>query len=84
MINVLFFGQLKETLNCESLSVNQDTVACSTVGDLKKHLVHLNPNWQSAFESSNILVAVNQTMANTNTIILDNSEVAFFPPVTGG
>ncbi|MFT7375894.1 MAG: molybdopterin converting factor small subunit, partial [Oceanospirillaceae bacterium] len=34
--------------------------------------------------SETLLVAVDQIMAKADTMVLGSSEVAFFPPVTGG
>jgi molybdopterin synthase sulfur carrier subunit len=41
--------------------------------------------WQEAFvDSARLRAAVDQTMAQEQTPIHAGSEVAFFPPVTGG
>jgi molybdopterin synthase sulfur carrier subunit len=82
MINVLFFAQLKELLNCASVQLEQDTLC--NVNDVKQALIAQNPAWQVHLIQDNILCAVNQTMVNLEHTIKDGDEVAFFPPVTGG
>jgi molybdopterin synthase sulfur carrier subunit len=80
-MNVLFFGQLRELLQTDSLQIN---VAVSTVFELRRELQDKGPLWRDSLERSLTLVAVNQTMANEDTLLEKNDEVAFFPPVTGG
>jgi len=82
MINVLFFAQLKELLNCASVQVEQNT-PCS-VSQIKQALIAKYPAWQVHLDQDNILCAVNQTMVDLEHEIKDGDEVAFFPPVTGG
>jgi molybdopterin synthase sulfur carrier subunit len=41
--------------------------------------------WSEVFNNNQrMLVAVNQEISRTGTLIKDNDEVAFMPPVTGG
>jgi len=82
MIKVLFFAQLKERLNCGELRLDLDKSL--SVNSLKTHLKAQGDIWQECLEDGRVLVAVNQTMANADTIINREDEVAFFPPVTGG
>lgn len=88
MIKVLFFASLKEQLNCSSidLSINSLTDNDTTL-NVKKvlhEIVNLHPNWQKHLQNSTLLFAVNQTMANENTVVKQGDEIAIFPPVTGG
>ena len=83
-INLLYFASLKETLNCdqEILELDKDI---DTIQDLKTFLVKRGGVWKSSFLANNALLAsVNHQMANEQTSIHDQDEVAFFPPVTGG
>ncbi|MFT6897454.1 MAG: molybdopterin synthase sulfur carrier subunit [Paraglaciecola sp.] len=80
-MNVLFFGQLREVLQTDSLQIN---VAVSNVFELRRELQDKGPLWHDSLERSVTLVAVNQTMANEDTLLEKSDEVAFFPPVTGG
>jgi molybdopterin synthase sulfur carrier subunit len=80
-MKVLFFGQLREVLQTDSLQIN---VAVSNVFELRRELQDKDPLWRDSLQRSVTLVAVNQTMANDDTLLEENDEVAFFPPVTGG
>lgn len=80
MINVLFFGQLREQLKIDKLSL--DTVP--NVKDLKILLAQRGVMWQEILSSDSTLVAVNQTISSDQTVLSDGDEIAFFPPVTGG
>ena len=76
-IKVVYFASLKETLG---RSENSITVT-------KKNLTVLNI-WQLATDNSpkpdNILAAVNMEYVDFQHPVIDNDEVGFFPPVTGG
>lgn len=80
MINVLFFGQLREQLKTDKLSL--DTVP--NVKYLKILLAQRGVIWQEILSSDSTLVAVNQTISSDQTTLCDGDEIAFFPPVTGG
>mgnify|MGYP000745983890 CR=1 FL=1 len=82
MIKVLFFASLREQLSCES--INLDATNIRTVAELKQQLLTSNPTWQTFFENTSLLTAVNQEMCDENTVVNPGDEVAFFPPVTGG
>jgi molybdopterin synthase sulfur carrier subunit len=85
MLSILFFGQLRERLNTERLTVDISTLAKpNTVGSLCAYLSDLGPQWAELIRVDNCLVAVNQTMATQNTAINADDEIALFPPVTGG
>jgi len=82
MIRVLFFGQLKE-----QLGVDHTVVAVAhdvTVAQLLVKMTETHPQWAQDLNHKTILVAVDQVMAKSDTLISVASEVAFFPPVTGG
>lgn len=82
MITVLFFAQLREQLKTDRLQV-AITTPCS-VAMLQAQIIEQNPQWQTFFENRTLMVAVNQTMVDSDEIINSQDEVAFFPPVTGG
>ncbi len=82
MVSVLFFGRLKEELQCGQLQVQM--ADAKTVADLKQKLVTEQPAWQDLLLDDQVLVAVDQVMATAATQVAANAEVAFFPPVTGG
>ncbi len=81
MINVVFFAQLREQLQCESCGVNLNQVS---VDEVRRNLIEDNTQWRSFLEKNDLLVAINQSMASFSDIVKDGDEVALFPPVTGG
>ena len=81
-MKVLFFASLKEQLNCGELEVNDPAI--STVQELKEQLASRGEPWTSALNSTKLLVAVNQEVADFSAPISDDDDIAFFPPVTGG
>ena len=81
-MKVLFFASLKEQLNCGELEVNDPTI--STVQELKEQLANRGEPWTSALNSTKLLVAVNQEVADFSAPISNDDDIAFFPPVTGG
>lgn len=83
MIKVLYFARLKDTLNCGEEQLDHST-AVDTAEKLLSTLKERGAPWRDALDNSQLLVAVNQTIASPETPIQDGDEVAFFPPVTGG
>lgn len=83
MIHVLYFAGLKERLGLpgESLPL---PAGVATVGQLRDHLAARGEQWQALKEMRNLRAAVNQDIANINTPVAEDDEIAFFPPVTGG
>ncbi len=84
MLNVLFFAQIREQLNCSAVAhdwpqqgLDLDTLQrelCETGGEL----------WREVLYQDNIIRAVNQEVVTANCPLADGDEIAFFPPVTGG
>ncbi len=84
MLKVLYFASLRERMgrNEEDLA---PPPSVSTVADLIAHLRGRDPAGTAAFAQPTLVrAAVNQEFANLQTLIHDNDEIAFFPPVTGG
>ena len=84
MAKLLYFASLREALNsdAEQLSLPADI---STVAQLKDYLAARGEPWMTAFTAdAALLVSVNQQMAQADSHIRDDDEIAFFPPVTGG
>jgi molybdopterin synthase sulfur carrier subunit len=82
MLTILYFAQLKDTLECSEESLEWHD-SYNSIEALKHHLCQRNELWQQAF-TRNILSAVNQSMVADNHPLQDGDEIAFFPPVTGG
>ena len=84
MLKVLFFGQVRERLECASLEYQWqgDTLDLDT---LQQQLsVDKGGLWPEVLGQENIIRAVNQVVINGNCALAAGDEVAFFPPVTGG
>jgi molybdopterin synthase sulfur carrier subunit len=56
-----------------------------TIGDLRLELAKHSPGWDEIFApQQNMRAAQHQVMVESTTLLEDNAEIAFFPPVTGG
>lgn len=81
MIKILFFAQVRELVNTDSLTLD---ATFDDVEALRAHLAGQGDRWALALESGKLLAAVNQTLVEFNHPVRAGDEVAFFPPVTGG
>ncbi|WP_291808725.1 molybdopterin converting factor subunit 1 [Limnobacter sp.] len=83
-VKVRFFASLKEQLGQDSLEVNA-AFSPATVAGLRAHLCAEYPGFAKAIaEVGRLRAAVDQNMADDETPVGEQAEVAFFPPVTGG
>ena len=81
-ITVQLFARLRETAGRDRLELPIPPEGCSIaalIETLKDH-----PQLGESIRTSNVLAAVNQTMARAEDRVEPGDEVAFFPPVTGG
>lgn len=81
VIKVKFFALLREKLGCDEQLV--EFTAGMTLFELRKHLAAQLSSGNHLLDNK-LLVAVNHELTHENLELKDNSEVAFFPPVTGG
>ncbi|BBW20996.1 TPA: molybdopterin synthase sulfur carrier subunit [Enterobacter kobei] len=81
MIKVLFFAQVRELVNTDSLTLEG---SFENVAALRAHLAAQGERWALALDQSKLLAAVNQTLVEFSHPLTAGDEVAFFPPVTGG
>jgi molybdopterin synthase sulfur carrier subunit len=79
-IKILFFATLRGYVGEKSIEIQVPNGI--TVGSLKKMLVERYPR-MAAGESS-IMTAVNREYASDGQELTPDSEIAFFPPVSGG
>lgn len=83
-INLRFFASVREALGVSQESATLP-VGVATVGAVRAHLATRGGAWAEALAPERSLrMAYNQVMCDPETEIADGSEVAFFPPVTGG
>ena len=83
-LSILYFAQIREIIGVsnEVIDLPPDIV---TVADLARWLPTRSQRHQAAFlDLGRVRVAVDQAMAHFDQDIAGASEVAFFPPVTGG
>jgi molybdopterin converting factor subunit 1 len=79
-IKILFFATLRERAGQRQMSL--ELAESASVRDLKNALKALNANLAPALDS--VLVSIDREYASDEQIIPDGSEVALFPPVSGG
>jgi molybdopterin synthase catalytic subunit len=80
VIRVLFFGQLKDITGC-----SQDRLELAsgcTLHDVFEHYSARHPKLREM--SGSIVLAANQQFASRDTVLGEDDEVAFLPPVSGG
>ena len=84
MLRVLFFGSLAEQVGMAELEL--DWLAdWRTVHDVMAGLHSSHPDLARQLDQRRgLLIAVNQRVAKPATVIADDDELAFLPPVTGG
>ncbi|MDE2428614.1 MAG: molybdopterin converting factor subunit 1 [Burkholderiales bacterium] len=83
-IQLRFFASVREKLGMAEQIVDlPDEV--KTVGDVRQWLIGRGDVWAEVLAEGRALrTAYNQQMCDAGTVIAEGSEVAFFPPVTGG
>ncbi|AUJ82385.1 molybdopterin synthase sulfur carrier subunit [Enterobacter cancerogenus] len=81
MIKVLFFAQVRELVDTDSLTLD---TPFENVAALRAHLAAQGDRWALALDEGKLLAAVNQTLVEFSHPLKAGDEVAFFPPVTGG
>jgi len=79
-INILFFATLRETVGARSIEL--EVPEEMTVAGLKELLENKYPKMMPARNS--IMAAINREYAGDEQIITSDSEIALFPPVSGG
>ncbi len=83
-LELRFFASLREALGVSQESVTIPATV-KTIADLRIYLIQRGTPWSDVLADGKVLrCALNQHMVDANTNLQDGSEVAFFPPVTGG
>jgi molybdopterin synthase sulfur carrier subunit len=83
-VTIKFFASLRETLKT---SEEQFVVPASvkTLTELRHHLMSRGESWSEALaEGKAVRMALNHQMVEGDRALIDQAEVAFFPPVTVG
>lgn len=79
-MKIKFFAWLKEDIQDE-IELNVDSIS---IAELKEELIKKLGDKCQILKDPSILSSVNLEFADDNTMLNNNDEVAFFPPVTGG
>jgi sulfur-carrier protein len=81
-ITVKYFASVRETVGQSNETYSSDA---ETLGALRLELAARAESYAEALAPGKVLrMAMNQTMCDETTVLLNGAEVAFFPPVTGG
>ena len=82
IVKLRYFASIREAIGTSSESA--DTKA-ATLGALREELIARGGAYAEALARGRaVRVALNQTMSDEGTALIDGAEVGFFPPVTGG
>lgn len=79
MIRLLFFGRLGDFATNVPL-----TIEASTPAEIRDFMAEDYPKLFKELSQPQVLVSVNQMIVEWGQPLIDGSEVAFLPPVTGG
>ena len=83
-MRIVYFAWVRERLGCDGETV-EVPASVVTAGDLATWLGARGGEYAAVFgDMSRLRIAVDQAMATPDTPITGATEVAFFPPVTGG
>jgi molybdopterin synthase sulfur carrier subunit len=81
-MNVLYFAWVRERIGIQK---EQIETSAKTVADLISELVAREERYAAAFaDTTSLRVALDQEMGDFTSSLDGVSEVAFFPPMTGG
>lgn len=83
MIKIVYFAKTRETLG-KSDETFELVPGINTVESILAALIARGEPYSVAFDDSRILAAINQEMVGMSARVVDEDELAFFPPVTGG
>lgn len=83
-MKIVYFASLRRALGREE-DIVDPPAEIATIAQLQIWLATLSPQHESAFgQSPKWLAAIDQSYAAPDSQIAGASEIAFFPPVTGG
>jgi molybdopterin synthase sulfur carrier subunit len=80
-VTVLFFASIREQLGVDRLQVPFVPGIDTLIDALS---AERGDRWGEVLRATNVIVAINQRVAERSDALRDGDELAFFPPVTGG
>jgi molybdopterin synthase sulfur carrier subunit len=78
---IRYFASLRENIGRSQEEVES---TASTVGQVRDELLARGGVYLCLQRDRSVRMALNQVMVNEDAMLMDQSELAFFPPVTGG
>ena len=81
-MKVQFFGRMAERIGRET-EVEVPERGCS-VAELRRRLAELHPAAESDLLAPTLRACVDDAIAGEDRIVQESSDVAFFPPLSGG
>jgi molybdopterin synthase sulfur carrier subunit len=83
MLQLRYFASLRDQLSCdkETLEWHNQFI---TLDDVRATLISRGEPWATTLSKPTVLIAINQEIADNDSMISDGDDIAFFPPVTGG
>jgi sulfur-carrier protein len=83
-VTVLYFASLREAVGTNRETLELPT-SVTTVASLIEFLAQRGPQWRETLRlSKGMKCALNQEVVTVDAVLTEGSEIAFFPPVTGG
>ena len=82
MVTIRFFAVLKKLLDRDSMHFQ--LTGPTTLKTLIDRIESEIPSIRSVIKEGRTLIAVNQEIAQDETVVSDGDEVAFLPPFAGG
>lgn len=83
-IKILFFARLRDTLATPGEELELPS-KIRRISDLRAYLASRGGKWAEQFDGSRIIrSSINFDLTTDDAELIDGSEVAFFPPITGG
>ena len=79
-VKILFFATLRDRAGTKSFDI--EIPEGTTVQGLKEKIARDYPNLKQSMEA--VLISINREYAFDEAVVADGSEVAMFPPVSGG
>lgn len=83
-MRLVYFARVREAIGVDA-EERELPVEANTISDCIEWLTGLGQNYATAFaDRSRLRFALDQQMVGDDAILQANSELAIFPPVTGG
>ena len=83
-VKLLYFAKIKELVGLDNETIDLPSNVI-TFNELKNYFILRGAPWSEIFLPENgTRCALNKNLMNSNFIIEAGSEIAFFPPITGG